>query len=139
MEALIAVGIVAVAAGALLAALSAGSRFATGYGAPERERALAIARMTLHDAAQAWKYGSPGNFPYGTATLPGFSITVASVPEQSDGEDIRVTVRYTPDPQRNESGSVEADESVRARAPLPGTLLTRPGLVPAPSASPACC
>jgi hypothetical protein len=47
-----------------------------------------------------------------------------------------VTVRYTPEPGRDDPGIVTLASQVDSKAPLPGSQLSRPGLIPQPSGAP---
>ena len=125
--------IVAVAAFALLFALSSASHFAAQSGGPAREAAQAAAESALRDALQAWKYGSPGNAPSGSAG----NVTVTLSNVTATGTHIVVRASYTPDPGHGaQAGTVQISGDAFVKAPLPGSQVARPGLVPAPSASP---
>ena len=137
LEALVAVAIAALAAGASLWALAGFGKHLAQPGGAARSAALALAQQTLRVAQDAWKYGSPGSAPAGTqaVALPGTittAISSASAPAQ-----ILVTVRYTPQPGRSgDTGVVSVSGAVDVKAPLPGSSVYRPGLVPLPSGAP---
>jgi prepilin-type N-terminal cleavage/methylation domain-containing protein len=136
IEAVIAAAIAAVAAGAWLSATNAFGRFAANQASPARSAALLLAEQTLRVAQDAWKYGSPGNAPSGTWTAGSFTVqTVVSGGAVSS--DITVQVSYTPDPLRPaDSGMVTLHGTLSVKAPLPGTRIVRPALIPQPSGAP---
>jgi type II secretory pathway pseudopilin PulG len=141
VETLLAGAIAAIAIGGLLAALSSGARFASHQAGPVREAATLLAQSTLRDAQQAWKYANPGAAPSGTfaTTLPMGAPVSVSVQNSAIGTDttqIDVTVRFTPDPLHEDDGVVLVQGQAGTRAPLPGSIVTRPGLIPMPSSAP---
>jgi type II secretory pathway pseudopilin PulG len=139
LEAAVAAGIVAVAAASLLFALSTSGRFMSHQSGPLHEAALLLATQTVRDAQQAWKYGAPGGAPQGTipVTLPP-SNAPASLNVTLSGNRLHVQVSYTPDPQHQDGGSVAIDALLEARAPLPGSRVDHPGLIPVPTPTPCC-
>jgi type II secretory pathway pseudopilin PulG len=142
VETAVAAALIAVAAGAALYALTVFGRHVGQQGGPARTAALIAAQQTLRIAQNVWKYGSPGNAPAGSQsiTLPISASTTApatlttSVDASTSPARITVTVQYTPEPDRaGDSGIVSISGEVDAKAPLPGTQVQRPGLVPIPS------
>lgn len=140
LEAIAVVAIVSLCAGALLMAILASA--ASGL-APGRNRTAAalVAAQTLRGAENAWKYGTPGDAPSGSASasmpVPGstavpvtISSTIAS--ETADGAAIAITVSYPPE-QPGDSGSITVTGALRVKAPLPGSRVERPGLIPQPA------
>ncbi len=139
VEAIAVTAIVAAGAGVLILALSSVTKFASHAAGPNRVAASLFAEQTLRTAENAWKYGPPGNAPSGTLeTAIPTPVTVVSTISQTSasGADITVSVSYTPDPGRDEPGSVTLNGVLRARAPLPGTRVERSGLIIAPAGSP---
>lgn len=145
VEALVAAGIVALACSAWLGACAAFARYAAHPISPVRAAAALLAEQTLRVAQDAWKYGSPGAAPSGTwrrsidVDTPGASPVPAPVGVTAtlSGGALEVTVRYTPDPLRpDDSGEVTMSGTLLPRAPLPGSALQAPGLIPAPSGAP---
>lgn len=144
IETAVAAGILAVAVGGALFAIAQFGKFVRQQGGPARTAALIRAQQTLHIAQNAWKYGSPGTAPSGTqiialaynktATEPA-TITTAIAGGGTSAQ-ITVTVRYTPEPGRNDPGVVTISGELTAKAPLPGSQINRPGLVPLPSGAP---
>jgi len=143
LEAIAIVAIVSICAGALLLAISAAAKLSAPPGRYRTAAAL-LAAQTLRAAENAWKYGSPGEAPSGSApasmTVPGSSVPVAVTissaisSETADGAAIEVTVSYPPG-QSGDSGTLILSGALRAKAPLPGSQLERPGLIPQPAAS----
>lgn len=141
LEAILAVAIVAVAAGAWLSASSAFARFSTHQASPVRSAAQTLAEQTLRVAQDAWKYGSPGTAPSGSwqtavaLNAPGAPPTSAPVTVTanlaSSGEtaDITVTVKYA-------GGAVALNGVLSVKAPAPGATLLQPALIPQPSGAP---
>lgn len=135
LEAIVLVAIVAIGAGGLLLAASAAAKLSPDA---DRSRTAAslLATQTLRVAEDAWKYGSAGNAPSGTATallpVPGSNaplpVTISSAIEaqSADGAAISVTVSYP-------TGAITESAAVRIKAPLPGTQVERPGLIPQPN------
>jgi Tfp pilus assembly protein PilE len=142
LEALAVVAIVALCAGALLAAVSAVAKL---DGSPGRNRAAAalLAAQILRVAEDAWKYGTPGEAPAGSTTaflpLEGSSSTVpvtistALSSRTADGAAITVTVSYPSGEEGAGSAAVSMSAPLRVKAPLPGTQVERPGLIPQPA------
>jgi hypothetical protein len=145
VETAVAAAIVALAVGAALWAVAAFGKHVAQQGGPARTGALIYAQQTLRVAQDAWKYGSPGDAPSGSQTI-GLSIGAASttpaelttaVRASTTRAQITVHVQYTPEPDRTaDPGVVSVSGDVDAKAPLPGSLVNRPGLIPAPSGSP---
>lgn len=144
LETAIAAAIIAVATAGALFAIAAFGKFTRQQGGPARTAALALAQQTLHIAQNAWKYGSPGSAPSGSQTiaLPLDSATTApasittSLVSGGTSAQITVTIRYTPEPGRNDPGVVSVSGDLSVKAPLPGSQVTRPGFVPLPSGAP---
>lgn len=144
VETVVAAAIVAVAAGGALYAIASFGKFARQQGGPARMAALAVAQQTLRIAQNAWKYGSPGDAPSGVqtialplnrATTAPASVTTSVVSDGTSAQ-IAVTVRYTPEPGRSDSGLISVSGELSVKAPLPGSQVARPGLVPLPSGAP---
>jgi type II secretory pathway pseudopilin PulG len=145
LETVAVVGIVAIGAAALVLAISGAAKFSAHASGPNRTAALEYARQMLRVAQDAWKYGSPGSAPNGSAdvtvpvagpdaiatTMPA-RVTATVVPDSETGASISIAVSYTPDPGRNDSGSVTLSGRLRAIAPLPGTQVVQPGYVAQP-------
>lgn len=137
VEAAVAAGIVTIAAGTALFAVAMFGRHIAQQGGTARMAALLLAQQTLRVAQDAWKYGSAGSAPTGTQSisLPGTVTTrlaAGTTPAQ-----ITVTVRYTPEPGRNgDSGVVQVTGELDVKAPLPGSRVERPGLIPLPGSAP---
>jgi len=140
LEAIAIVAIVAICAGALLMAVFASARLGL---APGRNRAAAalLAAQTLRGAENAWKYGTPGDAPSGSAAasmpVPGsvaVPVTISSElsSQTADGAAIAITVTYPPE-RAGDSGAITVTGALRAKAPLPGSQVERPGLVPQPT------
>lgn len=144
VETAVAAGIIAIALGGTLFALAQFGRYVRQQGGPARTAALVAAQQTLRVAQDAWKYGSPGSAPSGTQTiaLPINEAAVApatittTVAGSATSAQITVTVRYTPEPGRNDSGVVTLSGQLAVKAPLPGSHIDRPGLVPLPGGAP---
>lgn len=107
--------------------------------------ALTIAQQELRIAQNAWKYGSPGTAPSGTQTivLPVSASTTApatittTLSASGTSAQLTVTVQYTPEPDRSgDTGVVSVTGEVAEKAPLPGSQVDRPGLIPMPSGAP---
>lgn len=136
LETAVAAALTALAAGAALSIVAAFGKYTAQQGGPARTAALLIAQQTLRVAQDAWKYGSPGSAPAGTQSiaLPGTVTTTTSIAGAS--AQVTVTVKYTPEPGRNDPGAVSVSGSVVQEAPLPGSQIARPGLIPLPSGAP---
>ena len=137
VETAVAAAIVAIALGGAVAAMAMFGKYVAQTDSPARRASLLLAQQTLRVAQNAWKYGSPGAAPSGTqiATLPNASVTT-SIAGSGTSAQITVTVRYTPDPAHADSGVVSISGQLTAKAPLPGSELDRPGLVPLPAGAP---
>lgn len=149
-EAVLSCAVVAVAAGGTLFAMSSFGRFTTHQAGPVRAAATLLAQQTLRVAQDAWKYGSPGNAPAGSANVrvpivnPGAAatsapVTVMTTLSNATAADAQVTVQvtYTPDPGHPaDSGTVEISGAAVVRAPPPGSQVVAPAPVPAPSGAP---
>jgi hypothetical protein len=145
LETVVAAAIIAVAAGTSLWAIAAFGKHAGQQGGPARTAALVAAQQTLRVAQNAWKYGSPGSAPAGTQAiaLPLSSATSApatittTISGAASPAEVIVTVRYTPESIRpGDSGVVSVSGEVDVKAPLPGSQVDRPGLIPQPSGAP---
>ncbi len=136
VETALAAAILALAAGAALYAVARFAKYSAQQAPAQRTAAIAIAEQTLRVAQDAWKYGPPGNAPAGTQRipLPGTLTTTLSSGEAS--AHITVTVQYTPDPSRNDTGIVSVSGDVVEKAPLPGSQIDRPGLITGPGGAP---
>lgn len=137
LEIAVCAAIVTIAAGAALFAVASFGRHIAQPGGAARMAALLVAQQTLRVAQDAWKYGSPGGAPSGSQSIA-LPATVTTVMDASTSPArITVTVRYTPEPGRNgDSGVVEITGELSAKAPLPGSRVERPGLIPLPSGAP---
>jgi type II secretory pathway pseudopilin PulG len=150
LETLIAVAVVGVAIGGLIAALGGFARFSTHQVSPIRSAATLVVKNTLLAAQDAWKYGSPGTAPTGTwattvpLAIPGNSsvtapvtLSVSASAVSSSGTELIVSARYTPAPNRSgDTGAVSMSGQAYVRAPLPGATVFDPALIPKPSAAP---
>lgn len=145
LETAVAAAIVAVAVGTALWAIAAFAKHVAQQGGPARTAALIAAQQTLRVAQNAWKYGSPGSAPAGSQsiTLPLSAATSApatittTISGSASPAQITVTVQYTPEPDRSgDSGVVSVSGEVGVKAPLPGSQVNRPGLIPLPSGAP---
>ncbi|MBV8654446.1 MAG: hypothetical protein JO160_00280 [Candidatus Eremiobacteraeota bacterium] len=138
LETTIAVGILAVVAGA---ALGAGS-FAAGSGARMAIRGALqdAAESELRIALDALKYDGTSLAPRTVATtvpLPGASpLPVALSLQTAPQADGSVYVTITAAARTDASQRVTLEATLDRRAPLPGTQLRAPGLVPAPTGAP---
>lgn len=144
IETALAAAIIVVAVGGALFAIASFGKHLREQGGPEHVAALIAAQQTLRIAQDAWKYGSPGSAPAGSqsvslplnkATAQPATITTTIVPNGASAQ-ITVTVQYTPEPGRHDSGIVTVRGQLVAKAPLPGSQIDRPGLVPLPSGAP---
>jgi type II secretory pathway pseudopilin PulG len=135
LEGAVAAAILAIAAGAALYALSSFGKYVAQQNSPQRKAALLLAQQTLRMAQNAWKYGSPGSAPAGTQTT-GFASVSTSLSGGGATAQLSVTVRYTPAPEHDDSGTVTISGELSAKAPRPGTQIDHPGLVPLPSGAP---
>ncbi|MFN2449555.1 MAG: hypothetical protein ABR508_07160 [Candidatus Baltobacteraceae bacterium] len=145
-ETAIGAAVVAVAALAMLFALAQAAHFSAHSAGPVRTAAEALAGSLLRDAQASWKYGSPGAVPAGAfatslplANAPAAPVSVTLTVSNASATDAQIAVRvqYTPDPGRGgDRGIVLVQGSLFVKAPLPGTQVARPGLVPMPSSAP---
>jgi type II secretory pathway pseudopilin PulG len=140
LEAIAVVAIVSLCAGALLTAILASA--ALGL-APGRNRTAAalLAAQIVRGAENAWKYGTPGDAPSGSVAtsmlVPGTGavpVTVSSAisSQTSDGAAISVTVSYPPQ-RAGDSVAITVTGALHVKAPLPGSQVERPGLIPQPA------
>lgn len=144
IEAAVAAAIVAAVVGGAFFAINSFGKYIAQQGGPARRAALVAAQQTLRLAQNAWKYGSPGTAPSGSQTVTIPLSTQTSAPATiattltpgGNSAQIQVTVRYTPEPGRNDSGVVTMTAQVDVKAPLPGSQVNRPGLIPQPSGAP---
>lgn len=145
IEAIVAAAIVTVVSAAVFWAVASFGKHVAQQGGPARTAALLVAEQTLRVAQDAWKYGSPGSAPSGSQsiTLPLRSATSApatittAISASTSPTQISVTVNYTPEPGRNgDTGVVTVTGQVDVKAPLPGSQVNRPGLIPLPSGAP---
>lgn len=136
-EAVVAMAIAALAAIALMPLLNASARAGSRANDPLHTALNVYAVSLARDAAQAWKYGAPGGLAtlsysasmYGGAATP-TPVTVTQTVASIDTVSAQVTVTVS---AANDSAS--ASSIVAALAPLPGSQLARPGLVPMPTPS----
>lgn len=131
VETIVTAGITALSLGAALYAITMFGKHVAQQGGPARMTAIVTAEQTLRVAQDAWKYGSPGIAPAGTQGNLTTTISSSTGPAQ-----ITVTVRYTPEPGRGDPGIASISGEVAAKAPLPGSRVDRPGLIPLPSGAP---
>lgn len=137
LEAAVCAGIVAIAAGTALFAVASFGRHLAQPGGAARMAALLAAQQTLRVAQDAWKYGSPGGAPSGSQIIALPATVTTAVDASTSPARITVTVHYTPEPGRNgDSGVVELTGELSAKAPLPGSRVQRPGLIPLPAGAP---
>lgn len=145
LEAAIAAALIGIAVGGALFAITAFGKHIAQQGGPARMAALVEAQQTLRIAQDAWKYGSPGDAPSGSQTIQlpiGEAMTApatltTTVSGSGISAQITVTVTYTPEPGRTgDTGIVNLSGEVTEKAPLPGSQITRPGLIPLPSGAP---
>lgn len=107
--------------------------------------ALIIAQQELRIAQNAWKYGSPGIAPSGSETIA-LAVSASTTARATmsttisgggTSAQLTVTVQYTPEPDRNgDTGVVSVTGEVAEKAPLPGSQVNKPGLIPMPSGAP---
>lgn len=139
IEAMVATAVVAVSVGAMLFALGAFAKFGAHQAGPNREAATLYAQQTLRIAQDVWKYGPQNGVPSGTTriTTPiSATVTAALTGIDQDSATMTVTVAYTPDPNHGDPGIVSMNGVLEAQAPIPGSRLVRPGLIPLPSGAP---
>ncbi len=142
LETIVGCAIIAIASAALLFAIGGAARFSgESASGPAHTAAQTLAQSTMHDLQTSWKYGSPGSINGGFATSlpvpPGTSPATVRVSSSAGGlTTITVTVVYTPDPNHQDSGTVSIAAPATVRGPLPGSQVSRPGLIPDPSATP---
>ncbi|HET9393048.1 MAG TPA: type II secretion system protein [Candidatus Rubrimentiphilum sp.] len=150
LEVLAVIGIFAVCAGTLILAISGFAKFGSHAVGRNHAAALVFAEQTLRVAENAWKYGTPGAAPSGSAqvaipvavpssaptTIP-VTVTSTLSNASSTGATIAVTVLYTPDPEHpGDSGIVTLNGTLNVKAPLPGAQVQRPGFVAQPQGGP---
>lgn len=148
IESVVAAAVAAAAVGALACAMGEFGRFSSHQAGPVRESATALAEQTLRVASDAWKYGSPGGSPSGTAQTALSLVTPQGIKEvpvsvttsltaAAAWADVTVTVRYPPDADHvRDSGAVTVRGSARVKAPPPNSIVAPPGLVPQPDGAP---
>ena len=149
IEVLAVIGIVAICAGTLILAISGFAKFGSHAIGRNRLAATLFAEQTLRVAENAWKYGSPGAAPSGSAqvalpvAMPSSTPTTipatvsSTLSNAGSGATIAVTVLYTPDPQHpDDPGRVTLSGILTVKAPLPGAQIERPGFVPLPPGAP---
>lgn len=149
IESVVATAIVAIAAGALFLSIGGFGRFSSHQSGPVRTAATLLAEQTLRLARNAWKYGSPGSAPAGSfatslpVLMPGRTPTsapvtvVTAVSMAGSSADVRVTVRYTPDPDHfQDPGAVSIDGEALMQAPLPASTISPPALIAQPTGAP---
>lgn len=144
------IGIIAVCAGTLVLAISGFVKFGSHAVGRNRAAALLFAEQTVRVAENAWKYGTPGSAPSGSAqvalpvaipssiptTIPA-TVTSTLSSAASTGATITVTVLYTPGPEHSgDSGNVTLTGALTVKAPLPGAQVERPGFVAQPQGAP---
>ncbi|HET6895981.1 MAG TPA: prepilin-type N-terminal cleavage/methylation domain-containing protein [Candidatus Baltobacteraceae bacterium] len=136
VETAVAVAIATVVVAGAFFAIATVAKHMAQQGGPARMRAMVIAQQTLRVAQNAWKYGSPGTAPAGTQSISSGTVTTTITGSTSPAQ-ITVTVQYTPEPGRSgDSGVVSVSGAVDEKAPLPGSQVDRPGLIPLPSSAP---
>jgi hypothetical protein len=142
---MVAAALIAIAVSGAFYAMTAFGKYAAQQAGPARSAALIAAEQTLRIAQNAWKYGSPGAAPAGaqSITLPLSTATSApatittTVASSGSSAQLTVTVQYTPEPGRSgDPGVVRITGEVMQKAPLPGSQVQRPGLIPMPSGAP---
>lgn len=137
LEIAVCAAIVTIAVGAALFAVASFGRHIAQPGGSARMAALLAAQQTLRVAQDAWKYGSPGEAPSGSQSIALPATVTTALDASTSPTRITVTVRYTPEPGRNgDSGVVELTGELSEKAPLPGSRVDRPGLVPLPTGAP---
>jgi hypothetical protein len=136
LETAVSAAIAAIAIGGAIFAMGSFGRFATYQSGPNRAAASQLAQQTLRVAQDAWKYGPPGASPAGTWRMASATVTTSAVPTSAVSAHIVVTVQYTPDPGRNDSGTIAVSGDVDVKAPVPGSQIAQPALVPQPSGAP---
>ena len=150
VECAIAVAVAGIAICGLISAMNGFARFAGHQASPAHDAAAQLADQTLRIAEDAWKYGSPGAAPAGTAsvsvplarpgaaaTLMPMNVTTSVTNATASSAHIDVTVRYTPDPNRpGDRGAAGISADIDVAAPAPGARITESGLVPQPAGAP---
>lgn len=139
VEAVVAMAIAALAVLTIAPVLSASARASARADDPLHAALAVYAASLARDAAQAWKYGAPdGVAPqtytgtmYGGAGASPVPVSVTQTLAAIDTSSAQVTVTVS---SGTASGSATA--AVAVAAPLPGSHVSRPGLVPMPSPSP---
>ncbi|MGZ3516394.1 MAG: type II secretion system protein [Vulcanimicrobiaceae bacterium] len=159
IEVTVATAIIVVAVAGALTAFNAIARYATNQGGLRRAAALAFANQLVEIAQDTWKYGSPGPSPAGrwqttlqlampNASATTMPVSVSAIYQQLRTPDpsgidpstpsalVTVTVAYTPEPGRDDSGVVSAQATLHVQALPPGAQISLPGNVPAPVGAP---
>jgi prepilin-type N-terminal cleavage/methylation domain-containing protein len=150
IETLVAVAIVTLAIGGLIAAMGVFARFSTHQVGPVHSAATLQAEQLLRVVQDAWKYGSPGAAPVGAwqATLPlnlpsgGATSAPASVSTSisivnAQSAQVTINVRYTPDPEHSaDPGLASTTGQTQVKSPMPGATVLDPSLIPAPAGAP---
>lgn len=132
VETAVAAAVACVATIALFFAFAQAARFAGHAEGTARQAARIAAENVFRDAAQSWKYGSPG-----TLAASASNVTVTAANATSTGAHLTVRVQYTPDPgHAAEDGTVTIEGDVFVKAPLPGSQVAKPGLIPRPTGAP---
>ena len=145
VETAVAAAVLAIAAGAAAYSVMMFGRVTAQQGGPSRMAALIIAQQELRIAQNAWKYGSPGIAPSGSETIAlavsasttARATMTTTISGGGTSAQLTVTVQYTPEPDRNgDTGVVSVTGEVAEKAPLPGSQVNKPGLIPMPSGAP---
>ncbi|HZZ66123.1 MAG TPA: hypothetical protein VFE17_11525 [Candidatus Baltobacteraceae bacterium] len=145
VEVVFAAAVISVGVAGLLGAMGVFARFAAHPDGAVRSAATLLAEQTLRLAQDAYKYGSP-DLPRDTewqarvaiagpdAMPTNVPVTVRTHVEGSpESAAIDVAVSYPGDPKStNRSATVSLRGTLAVLAPVPGTSITRPGLVPGP-------
>lgn len=149
VESVVATAIVVMAAAGLLFAMGEFGRFSAHESGPVRTAATLLAEQTARVARNALKYGSPATAPGGSfatsvpVLVPGAAPTSApvsvtmTISAVGTSADVRVTVRYTPDPNRiQDTGLVSIDAASAMQAPLPGSTISPQMFIAQPAGAP---
>ncbi|MBV9271519.1 MAG: prepilin-type N-terminal cleavage/methylation domain-containing protein [Candidatus Eremiobacteraeota bacterium] len=134
IETLVATAVAAIALGGIFFTSAAAARYGAHQSDARRDAATLLAEQTLRTAADSWKYAEPGTpAPQlsGSWSSGAYAISVGTTelttPAPNDptreSATIRVTVSYTPDPPRQNSGTVSVETTVRVKAPVPGSTI----------------
>lgn len=124
---------------AVVPVLTASARVSARANDPLHAALSTYAVSLARDAVQSWKYGQPSNLAsqtytttlYGGAGAEPVTASVAETVAAIDATTSQVTVTVA-----SGSESASANALLTVEAPLPGSQIARPGLVPMPSASP---